>query len=69
VIINEEQKLRLSLGSRLGSSPFYEPQAQASGYRVQEPRLDRLRLEALLVEPRLRLRLSLFSLKSLLVKF
>jgi hypothetical protein len=46
---------------------FLEPQAQALGSGVFEPRLSRLRLRLNGFEPRLRLRLrlSLSSLKSL----
>jgi hypothetical protein len=52
--INVVQKLRLSLGSRLGSPTFYEP--SASGYRVQEPRLNILRLEDWSIVSKLRLK-------------
>ena len=48
---------------------FLEPQAQALGSGVFEPRLSRLRLNGFEPRLRLRLRLSLSSLKSLWQNF
>ena len=54
---------RLRLKAQLNE--FLEPQAQALGSGVFEPRLSRLRLNGFEPRLRLRLRLSLSSLKSL----